>query len=53
MHKRLLLVLSGDLRDGFGQPANWLEQLADGQADLFEKIQGSFLAPAVRRRNCR
>ncbi len=47
------LTMLGEIRDGLGQPPNWFGQLADGQANLLDKIHTGFLAPAVRRLNCR
>jgi hypothetical protein len=53
IHNRPLLVLLGDIRKRLGQPADLFEQLADGLVNRFEKIHSGFLAPAVRRPNCR
>ena len=48
-----LLTQLGDIRDGLGQQVKLFEQLADGLVKVLKKIHSYFLAPAVRRFNCR
>jgi len=48
-----LLALAGDIRNGLRELANLFDQLADGRANVFEKIHEGCLAPAGRRRSFR